>query len=120
MYALGRMLGQSCGLQVLLHLHSSALTTRQTIANPSVPDRLNAELVLLSAAQRRADLTVAVPLSADRLDRLGALCRQWGGPVSAAVYVATYAGGGPVIDDAMSSVQALFDRCSPELFHLPC
>jgi hypothetical protein len=77
------------------------------------------ELVLLTAARRRADLTAAVPLSASRLNRLEALCRAWGGPVSAAVYVAVFPGAGAVTDNAMRSMQALFDRCLPELLRQP-
>ena len=79
-----------------------------------VRDRLQVELVLLTAARRRADLTAAVPLSVSRLDRLEALCRAWGGPVSAAVYVAVFPNAGPLTTKAMRSMQELFDRCWPE------
>ena len=86
---------------------TSVLTT-----NVPVLARLKAEMVLLTSALRQADLTVAVPLSASRLDRLEALCRHWGGPVSAAVYVALVPrAAGPVLDVTRRAVQALFDRC---------
>ena len=68
---------------------------------------------MLTAARQRADLTMAVPLTASRLDRLEALCRHWSGPVSAAVYAATIPGPGAEasLDVTRRSVQALFDRC---------
>ncbi len=83
------------------------------IARDRVRARLKAELVVLTGARRRADLTMAVPLSASRLDRLDVLCRHWGGPVSAAVYVALapVPGAAALLNAARRSLQALFDRC---------
>ena len=80
--------------------------------SPACP-RLKPELVVLTGARRRADLTIAVPLTASRLDRLEALCRHWGGPVSAAVYVAVFPGAAALMEVTRRSVQALFDRCYP-------
>ena len=54
---------------------------------------------------------MAVPLSADRLDRLEAVCRHWGGPLSAAVYAALVPGDSGVLEATRGSLQALFDRC---------
>jgi len=81
-------------------------------ARTCIHARLKADLVVLTGTRHRADLTMAVPLSASRLDRLEALCRHWGGPVSAAVYLALapVPGAAASLDAAQCSLQALFDR----------
>lgn len=78
--------------------------------------RLRLELLLLSAAARRSCLTLVVPLSAGRLHLLEGMCTSWGGPLSAAVYVARtpeppYTGVPPAVNAAKHAMRELFDRC---------
>ena len=74
------------------------------------------ELVLLSATPRQAVLTLAVPLSAERLQLLEGSCSSYGGPVSAAVYLGLtpeQQAAGSLLDDVKRAVHSLFGRYAP-------